>query len=172
MRVLYDSFFAQTLREQRGVLWSSSSSSSSSSRWEVGAVLRSKETDIGGPYLSPSRYANFDFEETQNPKTNPGIYRAICYQLALGDSLIFNSIRLADKLDPEFLSASDWLRSEGDSLAAAAAAAAAEDGDAAEPDTAAAATAAAARGQPAAELALEGFHSPTQFSPAAFRVRP
>lgn len=89
--------------------------------------------------------------------------------------LIFNSVRLADKVDPEYLSASDWLRSEGDALAAAAAAAAASGNDRAADDDeveAAEATPTVAQGQPAADLALEGFHSPTQFSPAAFRVNP
>ena len=81
-------------------------------------------------------------------------------------------MRLADKVDPEFLGASDWLRKEGDTLAAAAAADAAvegtQDGEAATTEAAAAAT----EPLPAADKALGGFNSPTQFAPAAFRVRP
>ncbi|KAL8452745.1 hypothetical protein Emed_001309 [Eimeria media] len=170
-RFLYDTFFAQMLRAQRGVLWGSGSSSSSSSiggKAEVGLCLREKDPDLGCPGLTASAYADFDLLEQQKPTINPGVYRAICYALSLGDSLIFNSVRLADKVDPEFVGASDWLRKEGGALAAAAADAAAD----AEADAAAAAAAelAAAEPLPAADKALGGFTSPTQFAPAAFRV--
>lgn len=83
--------------------------------------------------------------------------------------LIFNSVRLADKVDPEFVGASDWLRKEGATLAAAAAEV---DGELAGADVAdAAATQAASEPLPPADKALGGFTSPTQFAPAAFRVR-
>ena len=91
MRVLYDSFFAQTLRQHKGILWSSScsSSSSSSSSKLVDFVLRQQETDIGGACLSSSAYADYDLIDKQNTKTQPGIYRCICYELAMGDSVIY-----------------------------------------------------------------------------------
>ncbi|KAL8433273.1 hypothetical protein ACSSS7_004058 [Eimeria intestinalis] len=170
-RFLYDAFFAQMLRAQRGILWGSGSSSSSSTmrKAEVGLCLREKEPDLGCPGLTASAYADFDLLEQQKPTVNPGVYRAICYALSLGDSLIFNSVRLADKVDPEFVGASDWLRKEGGALAAAAAADAAA-GAAADAAAAAAADLAASEPLPAAEKALGGFTSPTQFAPAAFRI--
>lgn len=88
VRFLYDSFFAQMLRAQRGVLWGSGGNCSSSGKGEVDLCLRQKEVDLGCPGLSASGYADFDLLESQKPITNPGIYRAICYSLSLGDSVI------------------------------------------------------------------------------------
>ncbi|XP_026189746.1 uncharacterized protein LOC34618916 [Cyclospora cayetanensis] len=156
-RFLYDSFYAQILRAQRGILWGGSSTSSK----DAGLCLREKEPDLGCSSLGASAYEDFDLSERKTSFANPGIYRAICYALSLGDSLIFNSVRLAEKVDPEFLGASDWLRREADTLAAATTAPEAEG---------AAAETAAAEALPAADKALGGFNSPTQFSPAAFRV--
>ncbi|KAL8432970.1 hypothetical protein Efla_001178 [Eimeria flavescens] len=164
-RFLYDTFFAQMLRAQKGILWGSTSGSSSD-KVEVGLSLREKDPDLGCPGLTATAYADYDLLEQLKPTVNPGVYRAICYALSLGDSLIFNSVRLADKVDPEFVGASDWLRKEGGALAAAAK-------DAAVDATAEAATAAdlaAAEALPVAVKALGGFTSPTQFAPAAFRV--
>ena len=92
LRLLYDSFFAQTLRAQKGILWGSSSSSSSSSNEgsssrEVGLCLREKDPDLGCPGLNASAYGDFDLTGTRKPMVNPGVYRAVCYDLSLGDSV-------------------------------------------------------------------------------------
>ncbi|OEH78711.1 DNA polymerase family b protein [Cyclospora cayetanensis] len=83
-RFLYDSFYAQILRAQRGILWGGSSTSSK----DAGLCLREKEPDLGCSSLGASAYEDFDLSERKTSFANPGIYRAICYALSLGDSVL------------------------------------------------------------------------------------
>ncbi|CBZ50569.1 DNA polymerase, related [Neospora caninum Liverpool] len=138
-RLLFDLHFAQLLRERKGILWGGrpdllhavpqvspllpaspkhglrDARDADAPEFSLGLKVE-RDVDLGNARLSALNHADYDLASSITPIVEPGIYRSVCFEILLNDSLIFNSVRLCDKIDPEFTTASDWLNRESKSL--------------------------------------------------------
>ncbi|KYF39384.1 DNA polymerase family B protein, partial [Toxoplasma gondii ARI] len=202
-RLLFDLHFAQLLRERKGVLWggrpdllhavpqasldaSPSAGSGDARAKDFGAGLKvERDVDLGSAHLSALNHADYDLASSIAPIVEPGIYRNVCFELLLNDSLIFNSVRLCEKIDPEFTTASDWLNRESHSLNVARRETLLKKEEPVDGPGVAASESRRQGGRQAKQSeeedekdydadgpdeSLADFHSTTQFHPAAFRT--